>query len=368
MNTIRTIVRKEFLHIRRDRKMLPIVIIAPVLQLVLLGYAANLDVRYLRLAVHDDDRSPTSRALAAEFLDTDYFVPGGTPNGPGEIQKVLVAGVADLVLVIPAGFEADTQGGREVQLQVLIDGSNSTKGTASLSYAASVIERFSQRQRTTRRLSGGIELEPRVWFNPELETRNFMVPGVLALILMVITMMLSSLAIVKEKELGTLEQINVTPIRPGQLIVGKLMPFVLIGFVDVVLVVFVARVLFGVPFRGSLLFLLGVSLIFVATTLGLGLLISSISRTQQQAMMTSVFFVMMPMIFLSGFAFPIKSMPAVVQYITYLLPLRYYFVIIRGIFLKGVGLAVLWEEVLALTAFGIAAIVVGAAGFKKRSR
>jgi ABC-2 type transport system permease protein len=212
-----------------------------------------------------------------------------------------------------------------------------------------------------------VEVVPRVWYNPELESRNFMVPGILALLLMVITMMLSSLAIVKEKELGTLEQLNVTPIKPVQLIIGKLIPFVIIGFIDVLLVIGIARFLFAVPFRGSLLLLLLTSLLFLATTLGLGLLISTVSHNQQQAMMTSVFFVMLPMFFLSGFTFPIESMPAVIRYITYLIPLRYYFVIIRGVFLKGADIAVLWDETLALVVFGAALLALAAARFRKRS-
>jgi ABC-2 type transport system permease protein len=208
---------------------------------------------------------------------------------------------------------------------------------------------------------------PRVWYNPELESKNFMVPGILALLLMVITMLLSSLAIVKEKELGTLEQLNVTPITSREMIIGKLIPFVIIGFVDVLLVIGVSRFVFRVPFEGSVPLLLGMSVLFLATTLGLGLLISTISQNQQQAMMTSVFFVMVPMFFLSGFAFPIESMPRSIQYITYLLPLRYFFVIIRGIFLKGAGLPVLWDEALALLIFGIAILAVSAARFRKRT-
>jgi ABC-2 type transport system permease protein len=212
-----------------------------------------------------------------------------------------------------------------------------------------------------------VDVVPRVWYNPELESTNFMVPGILALLLMVITMLLSSLAIVKEKELGTLEQLNVTPIKPRQLIIGKLIPFVIIGFIDVLLVIGVSRLLFAIPFRGSLLLLLGTSIIFLATTLGLGLLISTVSHNQQQAMMTAVFFVMVPMFFLSGFAFPIESMPQSIQYVTYLLPLRYYFVIIRGIFLKGAGMAVLWDEGLALLVFGLAILALAAARFRKRA-
>lgn len=379
MNTILTIIRKEFIQTFRDRKMLPILFIAPVLQLVLLGYAANLDVENLRLAIYDQDRSIESRALVADFLSTDYFIATEPITGTTEIEPALIGGTADLVLIIPRRFGADLVAGRPRTVQVIIDGGNSTKGTAALSYSGAVVRRFAAaRMEQTRRgaaPSGAapsvaaprVTLEPRVWFNPDMETRNFMVPGVLALLLMVITMMLSSLAIVKEKELGTLEQINVTPIRPRQLILGKLIPFVVIGFVDVVLVVLVARFIFAVPFRGSYLLLLLMSLVFLGTTLGLGLFVSSISHTQQQAMMTSVFFLMMPMIFLSGFAFPIESMPRPIQYLTYLLPLRYYFVIVRGIFLKGSGIAVLWDEGLILLAFGIVAVAIGSLGFRKRA-
>lgn len=371
MSTILTIVRKEFIQTFRDRKMLPVLFIAPVLQLVLLGYAANLDVRHLRLAVYDQDRSVQSRMLTADFLSTDYFVAADPILGNDGIEPTLISGEADLVLIIPNDFGADIAAGRPRVVQVIVDGGNSTKGTASLSYSGAVVQRFASGHAAMAGRTGGatspVRLEPQVWFNPDLETRNFMVPGVLALLLMVITMMLSSLAIVKEKELGTLEQLNVTPIRPRQLILGKLIPFVVIGFLDVVLVVLVARFVFVVPFRGSFLLLLLMSLVFLATTLGLGLFISSISHTQQQAMMTSVFFLMMPMIFLSGFAFPIESMPKIIQYLTYLLPLRYYFVIVRGIFLKGSGIAVLWDEGLALLVFGVVAIVVGSLGFRKRA-
>ncbi len=368
MNTIISVIRKEFLQLRRDRKMLPIVIIAPVLQLVLLGYAANLDVRDLRLAVYDSDRSAASRALISEFLSTDYFIPAGEILLNRDVEAEMLSGRADIVLVIPASFEENLTGVQPVQIPMIIDGSNSSVGTAALNYSSMVIQRFlARRAPDPQNARVPVSVEPRIWFNPELDTGNYMIPGILALLLMVITMMLSSLAIVKEKELGTLEQLNVTPIKPWQLIVGKLIPFVLIGLVDVLLVVLVARGIFAVPFRGSLLLLFGMSIIFLATTLGLGLFISSVSQTQQQAMMTSVFFLMLPMIFLSGFAFPIESMPRFVQWVTYLLPLRYYFVIIRGIFLKGAGLAVLWDEGLALLVSGVIFVVIGALGFRKRA-
>jgi ABC-2 type transport system permease protein len=404
------LIRKEFLQLRRDRKMLPIVLIAPVLQLILLGYAANLDVRHVPTAVMDRDNSQISRELTEGFFSTEYFDRAGRLASPGEAEQALLAGDAAAVITIPPDFSRSLLRGEPAQLQLLVDGTNSTVGTAVLNYANVIVQEFQRellaqgygRSAGTAGSSAGgssaasgtasapstgstgdteaapaasagsvlsipVDVVPRVWYNPELESTNFMVPGILALLLMVITMLLSSLAIVKEKELGTLEQLNVTPIKPRQLIIGKLIPFVIIGLIDVLLVIGVSRLLFAIPFRGSLLLLLGTSIIFLATTLGLGLLISTVSHNQQQAMMTAVFFVMVPMFFLSGFAFPIESMPQSIQYVTYLLPLRYYFVIIRGIFLKGAGMAVLWDEGLALLVFGLAILALAAARFRKRA-
>jgi ABC-2 type transport system permease protein len=349
--------------------MLPIVLIAPVIQLILLGYAANLDVRHVPTAVMDRDGSAVSRELVERFFATDYFDRAGAILSPGEAEEALVSGEASAVIVVPSGFSRSLLRGEPAQLQLLVDGANSTTGTSVLNYANIIVQEY-QRELMSRQAGAPempVKVVPRVWYNPELESKNFMVPGILALLLMVITMLLSSLAIVKEKELGTLEQLNVTPIKPRELIIGKLIPFVIIGFVDVLLVIAVSRFLFRVPFVGSAALLLAMSLLFLATTLGLGLLISTVSNNQQQAMMTSVFFVMVPMFFLSGFAFPIESMPRSIQYITYLLPLRYFFVIIRGIFLKGAGLAVLWDEALALAVFGLAILALAAARFKKRA-
>jgi ABC-2 type transport system permease protein len=211
-----------------------------------------------------------------------------------------------------------------------------------------------------------VSAEFRVWYNPELKSRNFMVPGVLGLLLMVMTMLLTSLAIVKEKELGTLEQLVVTPIRPYQLIIGKLAPFFTIGVIDVILVVFFASTVFNLPVKGSELLLLFLSLIFLMTTMGLGLFISTVSRTQQQAMMTAIFFFMLPMIFFSGFVFPIENMPKIIQYVSYFLPLRYYFVIVRGLFLKGVGIGILWPQAVALLVFGSIILSMSVIRFQKR--
>jgi ABC-2 type transport system permease protein len=343
--------------------MLPIVFLAPVIQLLVLGYAANLDVTDLATVVCDLDRSSHSRAMVEAFEGSQYFRRVASADGLDDIDQWLLSGRAEVALVLPEGFGADRIAGRDAEVQVLVNGADSTTGSRALSYAAGIIAEANAQRAGAR---AAVQLDSRVWYNPDLESRNFMVPGILALLLMVITMLLTSLAIVKEKELGTLEQLNVTPIRPGELILGKLTPFVAIGIIDIGLVILVVRLLFGIVPAGSTVLLVLLSILFLLTTLGLGLFVSTVSQNQQQAMMTAVFFVMIPMFFLSGFAFPIENMPRVVQGVTYLLPLRYYFVIIRGIFLRGVGMAVLWDETIALLLFGVAILGLSALRFRKR--
>jgi ABC-2 type transport system permease protein len=255
---------------------------------------------------------------------------------------------------------------------VVADGSDANSTTLALGYATNLAAGYAQALAATRppppsagRI-GAIDPVIRVWFNPQLESKDFMIPGVLALLLLVMTAVLGSMGIVREKELGTLEQLNVTPLRRWELIVGKLLPYALIGAVDVFLVVAVAIFWFQIPLRGSFALLFAMSMVYLLSTLGLGLLISTISDTQQQAMMTAAFFVVVPMIYLSGFVFPIENMPAVIQPLTYLIPLRYYLVMVRGIFLKGVGLDVLWRQAVALFAFGI--IILSLAALRSRKR
>jgi ABC-2 type transport system permease protein len=362
MAGLRPLIRKEFQQLRRDRRLLPIVFIAPVLQLLILGYAANLDVRDIPTVLCDLDNSRQSRELAAAFFNSGYFTLRAGVTTPAAAERAIDRGRAAMALMIPRGFGAGAAAGRPAPLQVIADGSRSYATIIGLNYAAMIVERFTVRLRAGPVFS----VETRIWYNPELESRNFLVPGILALLLMVMTMLLTSLAIVKEKETGTLEQLIVTPLSSRQLLLGKLLPFALLGFVDVLLVLAAAYLLFGIAVSGSLLLLLALSAVFLLTTLGLGLLISTVSRNQQQAMMTAVFFVMLPMVFLSGFVFPIENMPASIQALTYLLPLRYYFVIVRGLFLKGVGLRELWPEALALLVFGIAIFGISALRFRKR--
>jgi len=373
VTTILHIVRKEFLQFRQDRKMFGISFVAPVFQLLILGFAANLDVSDIPMVVHDSDRSPSSRDLVTRFTNTGYFRVAEYVPRIQDVDRYLDDGLASIALVIPYGFEKKLGRGITSPVQLIADGSETTSGGIGLSYARIITSRFSQNiiieslsRRGISALPSRVNAEIRVWYNPELKSRNFMVPGVLGLLLMVMTTILTSLAIVKEKELGTLEQLIVTPIRPSQLIIGKMAPFLLIGIIDVVLVVGVATFFFSLPLKGGFWVLFGLCLVFLMTTLGLGLFVSTTSRTQQQAMMTAIFFIMMPMIFFSGFVFPIENMPDSIQYISYAMPLRYFFVIVRGLFLKGVGIETLWPQALALLVFGVVILSLSVLRFRKR--
>ena len=362
---------KELLELRTDPRLFAVIFVAPVVQLTMLGYAASTDVRDVPIVVVDQDRSARSRELISRFEASPYFTVVGTADNLNAIDPWLERSRAWMALAIP-GENRDALGNaRPATVQVVADGTDSNSTTVALGYAGSLIAAYNEALLTRRAAAAGvavparpIEARIRVWFNPELESRDFMIPGIVALLLLVVTTNLSSMAIVREKELGTLEQLNVTPVTRWQLIVGKLLPYGLIGLVDVVVVTLAAILWFEIPLRGSPVLLGVCSAIYLLTTLGLGLFVSTISSTQQQAMMTSTFFFLTPMLYLSGFIFPIENMPAVIQPLTYLIPLRYFIVIVRGIFLKGVGLAVLWPEILALLAWGL--IIVGLAVARSR--
>jgi len=373
MRQIYHIIVKEFLHLRRDRKMLAISILAPVIQLILLGYAATTDVKDIPMLVLDQDKSSVSREFINLFVNSGYFVLTQQVNSPDKIDQYIEDGEVWIALVIPSDFSANMLAGRQTTVQLIADGSDANSANIGIGYVSQIIATYSRSLMRTietqfrgRLTFARVDPEVRVWYNPELKSRNFMVPGVLALVLMIITMTLTSLGIVKEKEIGTLEQLMVTPIKPYQLIIGKLLPFVIIAAVDILLVITVAYWWFGIPLRGSFFLLLSLSGLFVLTTLGLGLFVSTVSKTQQQAMMTAQFFFFMPFIFFSGFTFPIENMPQVIQYITYAIPLRYYIVIVRGLFLKGVGIAELWTQAAALLAFGVVILTLSVLRFKKK--
>jgi len=372
MRRILHIMRKEFLQLRRDRRLLPLVFMSPVIQLVLLGYAATTDLKNVPVAVCDLDRSSRSRDLLDSFTASGDFVIRYRVDTTAELDRFLDDNKADVALTVPWHFAREIDGGKTATVQVLVDGSkaNATVALGQLANAVGlyaqglVLERMEAQGLVVRQ--PGVVAESRVWYNPDLSSRDFMVPGVFALVLMVITSILTSMAIVKEKESGTIEQIIVTPVRSWQLILGKLIPFAIIGFVDLLIVLAVVVLWFKVPMRGSPALLLGLSVLFMLNAQGIGLFVSTISHTQQQAMMTAMFFVMMPMMLLSGFAFPIENMPHAIQYVTYLLPMRYYLVILRGIFLKGIGMSILWPQALALAVFGVTILTLAVLRFQKR--
>jgi len=373
MRAILSIVWKEFLQLRRDRRLFPVLFISPVLQLLLLGYAANLDVRDIPSVICDMDRSAASREFIDGFVNSGYFSIRARIERMEEIDPFLDDGKAAMAFVIPRGFGDKLAGGKQASVMIIADGSESQSATIGVNYATVIAGRYAQRiiLERFRRVRGGgagpvlVDAEVRVWYNPELRSRNFMVPGVLGLILMIMTISLASMGIVREKEAGTMEQLIVTPIRPYQLIVGKLLPFVLIGLVEATFVLVVARGWFGIPIRGSLALLYVLSLAFMLNTLGIGLFISTISRSQQQAMFSTTFFIM-PMMLLGGFVFPIENMPRFFQIVSYAVPTRYFFVIIRGIMLRGAGWPELWDQAAALLVIGTLLFALSVLRFHKK--
>lgn len=372
MTRLPVLVRKEFLELRLNPRLFGLVVVAPIIQLTMLGYAATTDVQNVPIVVADGDRSPASRELIYRFEASRNFSVVGEVTSVGEIAPFLERGDAWLALVIPSEYGSDIGAGRSVTVQVAADGSDANSTTVALGYATNLIGGYVRELAEEGRLkpasTGAQAIDPRirVWFNPQLVSRHFMVPGVLALVLLVVTANLAAMAIVREKEVGTLEQLNVTPLRRWELIIGKLLPYGLIGMLDVFLVVAVAVFWFEVPLRGSFTLLIALSVLYVLCTLALGLFVSTTSETQQQAMMTSIFFFIMPMIYLSGFIFPIENMPQVIQWFTYLIPLRYFLIIVRGIFLKGIGLEILWPQVVALAAWGTVVLALAVARSRKR--
>ena len=353
---------KEVIELRQDPRIFGIIFIAPVLQLAVLGYAATTDVRNVPIVIADADRSSASQDLISRFSGSGIFQIVDVVSHGRDIDRYLESGEAWMALSIPASYGQTVAAGRSATLQIVADGSDANSTNIAMGYATNLIAGYTQEIVEERwRVAGlpldggGAGLEPRVrvWFNPTLESRYFMLPGIFALLLLVVTSNLSSMAIVREREIGTLEQLNVTPLGRLELIIGKLLPYGIIGLIDVLIVLVVIVFWFEVPLQGSFWLLFGMSLIYLLTTLGLGLFTSTISHTQQQAMMTSTFFFLTPMLYLSGFVFPIENMPDLIQPITYLIPLRYFVVILRGIFLKGVGLETLWPQALALFAWGV---------------
>jgi ABC-2 type transport system permease protein len=363
---------KEFIQIFRDPKMRGVIFLMPIIQVLVFGYAVTTDVKQVPTAVHDLDNSVASRELVGRFVKSGYFDMIEYVDTEDRARELVDRGEAQAVLRINHGFENDLRAARTPQLQVIVDGTDSNTAGIVLDYSSKIVGQFSEKVLVTQltqssgsiRGPGRVEVETRAWFNENLESRNFYVPGVIAIIVMLITLMLTSMAVVRETEIGTIEQIMVTPITPKEFILGKTVPFALIGFADVVLITVIGVFWFEVPIRGNLLLLFFATALYLMTTLGMGLFISTVSRTQQQAMM-STFFFYFPAVLLSGFMFPIANMPEVVQWLTYLNPLRYFLVIIRGIFLKGISHEILWPQMAALAVMGVITLWLASRRFRK---
>jgi ABC-2 type transport system permease protein len=374
MKTIIHFIKKEFLQFKRDPKMFGIILIAPVIQLIFLGYAANLDIEQVKTIIYDQNKTSTSREFIERFSSSGYFRIVNYIENYNELENNLNNGKAIFALVISKDFDKKIMRREPAPLQAIFDGSDGNQASIAAGYVQSIIRTYSKSILTDfmnvsgRKISpaGNITAEVRIWYNPTLKTRNFMVPAIVGLLVSIITLVLTSLAIVKEKEIGTMEQLIVTPIRPYQLIIGKLVPFTILGFIAVIIVLTAMRVIFDIEIKGSIVFLFISSFLYILSTLGLGLFVSTISKNQQQAMMIAIFAVMMPMIFLSGFAFPIENMPAIIQYISYIIPLKYFITIIRGVIIKGLGLADLWVDALVLFGMGVFILIFSSLRFRKR--
>jgi ABC-2 type transport system permease protein len=379
---IQVILRKEFIQALREPRMRFLLFMPPLIQLLVFGYAVTLDVDHARIAWMDMDRTPESRALLARFEGSGRFDVMATPRSEEETQSVLDRGQVHAVVRVLPGFARDLARGRATEVQVLMDGTNSNTASLVSAYAQQVIAAYSSDVMTGQsknRQTIKVEIrgpgaarnvltpaapESRVWFNADLHSRNYFVPGVAANILLMVTLMLTSQAIIREKEIGTMEQLMVTPMRPIELMLGKTLPFALVGMSNMLVITGGALLIFHVPFRGNFFLLMFCALLFLMTSLGAGLFLSTVSQTQQQANMGSFFFTT-PAFMLSGFMFPIRNMPPVVQYLSYLNPLRYFMEIVRGIFLKGTGITVLWPQMLCLFVYGTTILVLSAARFRK---
>jgi ABC-2 type transport system permease protein len=372
LGRLRTMLVKEFIQVFRDPRMRTVIFVIPCLQTIVIGYAVTTDVRNVPTAVFDKDQSVDSRELVARFADSGCFRVVAAPTTEAEVRSLVDRGVASVVLHIQHGFSEDLRARRTALLQVIVDGTDSNTAGIVMSYITRIALGYSDQVLVERfralgaaaQPPGRITLRTRAWYNENLESRYYFVPAVIMVVVTLVTLLLTSMAVVREKEIGTMEQIMVSPIAPGEFILGKTAPFALVGFADMLIVTAVGAFWFEVPVRGSLVLLTLATGVYLLTTLGIGLYISTVSDTQQQAMMGTFFF-FFPAMLLSGFAFPIDNMPRVVQWLTYVNPMRYFLEIVRALFLKGVGLDVLWPQYAALTVMGLVVMRLAVARLRK---
>jgi ABC-2 type transport system permease protein len=369
---------------RRDKKLYPLLFAAPIIQLIILGYAATFDIHNIPTAVLDRDKTQLSRQYLRSFHHNGYFTIKHPVTHRNQIYRLLDKGKVKIGIEIPTDFEKKLRKGTPSPVQFIVDGTESNSATIALNYARIISEKFSSRLiveridlpsfnagdflSSFRREIGQtflVENRTRLWYNPDLSSADFMVPGIICMVLLIVTTNLTAISIVKEKEIGTMEQLLVTPIKPSELIVGKLIPFILIGFIDVIFILTVGYLIFHIPVKGSLVLLLILSFFYLFSTLGLGIFISTIVQTQEQSMIIT-FLIILTMNILSGIIFPIANMPQAIQYLTYLMPIRYFAIIVRDILLRGIGIEILWPQVFALILLGILTLVLSVSRLRKR--
>lgn len=368
LRAVRAILRREFIDVRRDRRSLVLTFLYPIFMLVLYGYGIRYDVDNVPLTILDRSETPESRDLAEQMTRSGYFRLVRFAAAERDVERDLTTDAARAAVVIPRDFADRVRAGESAPVQVLIDGTDSNTATIAQGYALAIVGRYAAaRAGTVSAIDAApIRLQTRIWYNPELKSVNFIVPGIIAVIMMIVGALLTALSIVKEKERGTIEQILVSPIRPLELMVGKIVPYMAIALLDLAIIVTAGYLLFGVPIKGSLIQLAVFSLLYLVSSLGVGVFVSTIADTMQTAMLAAIFLSLLPSILLSGFVFPIENMPVAIQGITYLFPGRYFVTAIRGIYLKGVGLGVLWPEALLLTLFGVGIVWLSATRFQER--
>jgi ABC-2 type transport system permease protein len=362
--------RKEIRQIVRDRRTLMILLLVPALFLLIYGYALSFDIRHIRLAVDDRDRSAESRALVSAFVNSGYFDLAATIDRPADVDRVMDWNDARVVLTIPVNFSADLKLGRTVPVQVLLNGDNANTATTVMGYALTILQSESARYAAGAAGAGAspgprVLVEPRIWYNPQLRSTLFLVPGLIAYIVMITAVVSTALSVVREKERGTMEQVRMAPLGPASFVIGKTIPYFAISLLSVLGIVFVAMLLFDLPMRGSWMLLLVTVSLFLIGALGLGLFVSTIAESQQVAFQVALLASFLPTLMLSGFIFPITSMPAFLRGITYLVPARYFLVALRGIVLKGSGLSLVWPQLAALTVYSTIVLALASARLRR---
>jgi ABC-2 type transport system permease protein len=366
---IRELVRKEFIVLFRDVRNRRVLIVAPIVQLILFGYVVNYDIRDIRVAIIDQAHTSESRKLIDAIEGNKIFRITNYPEDQKELEQVLLKGKVDLGIKIPPDMGSRIRRGETAAVEILADGSMSNMASIRIAYIVLILNRFNKdmiKELKGQRMEyGRVDARIRTWYNPNLDSQHFFVPAIVAFVIMLSSLLLTSIAVIREREQGTMEQLIVSPLRPIELIMGKTIPYIVIAVIQMIVVTIIAKFWFSIPIAGSLLLLFFATCLFLLSTLGVGLFISTVSSTQQQAMMTTFFFIL-PFFMLSGFVFPIANMPVVVQWLTYLNPLRYFLVILRGIFMKGVGLHILWPQFVALLILGFVLFTGAISRFQKR--